>query len=246
MSYSIKDKTVLITGANRGIGKAFVDSFMEHGAARIYAAVRTVDSAFPLVEQYEDKIIPIHLDLTDTDSISAAARIAKDVQVVVNNAGVLTKTNPLDEDAISALEFEMNTNVYGLIRMARAFSPVLEANSGSVFVQINSVGSVKYFSPVATYCASKAAAYSITQALWELLGTQGTIVLSVHPGPFATDMADMLGVTKIAEPPSLVPEAVMEALQSGAFHVFPGLYASQLGEAYKEFAASQSIPDVRG
>jgi NAD(P)-dependent dehydrogenase (short-subunit alcohol dehydrogenase family) len=162
MNFDIKDKIILITGANRGIGKTFVDSFIEYGALKVYAAVRTMDSASPLVEKHGDKVVPIHIDLADPQSISAAAETAKDVQVVVNNAGVLKISTPLDNDAISSLEFEMSINVYGLIRMAQAFAPVLKANGGGVFAQLNSVVSMKCFSNFATYSASKAASYSIT------------------------------------------------------------------------------------
>lgn len=236
MKYDIKDKIVLVTGANRGIGKVLVESFIEHGAAKVYAAVRNVESASPLVEKYGDKIVPIQIDLADPKSIVAAARSAEDVQVVINNAGALKTATPLSEDAIASLEFQMKINVYGLIHMAQAFAPVLKTNGGGVFAQLNSVASMKSASNFATYCASKAAAYSITQALRELLSEQGTIVLSVHPGPIATDMGDAAGLTEIAEPPALVADGIIKALQAGDFHVFPDSMAKQIGSAYKSFA----------
>lgn len=236
MSFDIRDKVVLITGANRGIGKACVDAFLAHGAAKIYAAVRALDSASPLVEEYGKKVVPIHIDLTDPQSITTAAAKATDVQFVVNNAGVLTSAGPLDKNAISSLEFEMMANVYGLIHMAQAFAPVLKANGGGAFAQLNSVASLKTFAGFATYCASKAAAYAITQALRELLGEQGTHVLSVHPGPIATDMATAAGLGEIAEPPSLVAEGIVEALRAGDFHLFPDSMAKQVGGVYKNFA----------
>ncbi|CDN11304.1 hypothetical protein RintRC_1671 [Richelia intracellularis] len=96
--------------------------------------------------------------------------------------------------------------------MAQAFAPVLKANGAGVFAQLNSVVSMKTFSNFGTYSASKAASYSITQALREILSEQGTIVLSVHPGAIATDMGDAAGLTAIAEPPTLVAEAIIKAL----------------------------------
>lgn len=158
------------------------------------------------------------------------------MQVVVNNAGVFQAGSLLGEEAIATLEFQMNINVYGLIYITRAFAPVLKANGGGVFAQINSVASLKNYPNSVTYCASKAAAYSITQALRELLNEQGTFVLSVHPGLIATDMGDAAGLTEIAEPPLLVAEGIIEALKPGDFHVFPDSMAKQMGSAYKSFA----------
>lgn len=236
MGYDIKDKVILITGANRGIGRALVDGFIEYGAAKVYAAVRTLDSAAPLVEQHGDKVVPVRVDLTDPPSITAAARIATDVEVVINNAGVLQMRDPLDPKAVETLEYEMQVNVYGLMRVAQAFAPVLKANGGGAFAQLNSVASLRGFAGFSTYCASKAAAYSITQSLRQTLAEQGTAVLSVHPGPIATDMGDSAGFQEIAEPTSLVVEAMIEAFRAGDFHTFPDSMAKEVGGAFKSFA----------
>lgn len=236
MTYDIKNKIALVTGANRGIGKAIVDAFVAHGAAKVYAAVRSPDSARPLVEQYGDKIVPIPLDLVDPATIAAAARTAKDVQVVVNNAGVLKLSGPLEDGVIDSLDFQMKTNVHGLIHMAREFAPVLKSNGGGVFAQLNSLVSLKSFADFASYSASKAAAYSITQALREVLAPQRTLVISVHPGPIATDMGQEAGLGDVAEPPSLVADALIAAMKAGEFHVFPDSMARQMGGAYESFA----------
>ncbi|UCC14342.1 MAG: SDR family oxidoreductase, partial [Gammaproteobacteria bacterium] len=200
--------------------------------------VRTLDSAAPLVDKYGDNVVPVLIDLSDAESIEAAAAAAGDTEVVVNNAGVLTTSTPLADDALESLAYEMDINVYGLMRMAQAFAPVLKANGGGVFAQLNSVASLKSFPDFSTYCASKAAAYSITQSLREILAGQGTIVLSVHPGPIATDMGDAAGLTEIAEPASLVADAIIAALRVGEFHVFPDSVAKQLGGAYASFAGT--------
>lgn len=242
MSYSVEGKTVLVTGANRGIGKAIVETLLKHGATKVYAAVRAPSSAEALVEAHGEKVVPLELDLNRPETIRAAAEAAQDVDLVINNAGVLTNTTALEEDAIAALRSEMETNVYGLIHMAQSFAPVLKANGGGAFAQLNSVASMKSFPPFTTYCASKAAAYSVTQALRDLLSEQGTTVLSVHPGPIATDMGAAAGLSDIAEPAELVGEAIVQALQAGEFHAFPDSMAKSIGDAYASF--SQSIVEA--
>jgi NAD(P)-dependent dehydrogenase (short-subunit alcohol dehydrogenase family) len=236
MSLDIHGKTALVTGANRGIGKAIVESFIQHGAAKVYAAVRSLDSAKDLVETHGDKVSPIQIDLGKPETIAAAAKTASDVQVVVNNAGVLRNSTSLADDAVESLQFETEINVFGLIRMAQAFAPILKANGGGAFVQLNSVASMKCFADFATYSASKAAAYSITQGLRDLLADQDTAVLSVHPGPIATDMANRAGLGEIADSPSVVGDGIVAALNAGRFHLFPDSMARQIGSAYESFA----------
>ena len=215
---------------------AILDSFLEKCAKKVYAGVRTLSTAQPLIEKYGDQVEAIHIDLAKPETISAAAKHATDVEIVVNNAGVLKNATPLDIDALDALHFEMEMNVGGLIRMAQAFAPVLKNNGGGAFIQLNSVASMKNFLPFSTYSASKAAAYSITQGLKDLLSEQGTTVLSVHPGPIATDMAANAGLADMAEPPSLVADGIVAALNSGDFHVFPDAMAKQIEGAYHSYA----------
>ncbi|MEO0423279.1 MAG: SDR family oxidoreductase [Pseudomonadota bacterium] len=241
---NINGKTVLVTGANRGIGKAIVETLLEQGAAKVYAAVRRLDSAAPLVEQYGDRVVPVAFDLTDAQTIHAAAEVASDVEVVISNAGVLRPAEALSDDVFDALSFELDNNVYGLLRVAKAFAPVLERNGGGALVQLNSVASLKNFPAFATYSASKAAAYSLTQALRAQLAEQGTAVVSVHPGPIATDMGDAAGLGEIAEPPSLVAQAIIEALAGGEFHAWPDSMAKQFQEAYGSFASGVVEADL--
>lgn len=244
MGFDIQGKTALVTGSNRGIGKEILETLLARGASKVYAAVRRLDSAQPLVEAHGAKVMPVELDLERPETIVAAAQGAQDVELVVNNAGVLRVANPLAADAIEALQYETEVNVYGLMRMAQAFAPILKANGGGAFVQLNSVASLKSFADFATYSASKAAAYSITQALRELLGAQGTQVLSVHPGPIDTDMAEKAGLDEMAEPPTVVSEGIVAALKQGDFHLFPDSFARQVGAAYQNFAENVVEADL--
>lgn len=245
MSGELKGKTVLITGANRGIGKAILEEALERGAARVYAAVRNLDSASSLVAEHGDRVIPVRLDLSDPDSITTAAEAAADAEIVINNAGVLTISDALAENAIESLKFEMDVNVYGLVRVAQAFAPVLKANGGGVLVQLNSVASVRTFTDFTTYCASKAASYAITQGLRESLKEQGTQVVSVHPGPIQTDMGNAAGFGDSAESPALVATAVFDAIAEGRFHVWPDSIAEQIGSAYQSFAQDVIEADMQ-
>lgn len=235
MGYEIQGQVALVTGANRGIGKAILEGLLKEGAAKVYAAVRNTSSVAGLIDAYGDRVVPLEFDLTKPELIENAAKVASDVSLVVNNAGVLKTTTALSEDALNSLEFEMTANVYGLIRVAQAFSPVLKANGGGALVQLNSVASLKSFPQFTTYCASKAAAYSVTQALKEMLKEQGTMVVSVHPGPISTDMGDAAGFEEIGEPPELVADGIVAALKSGEFHVFPDSLAKNVGAAYQSF-----------
>jgi NAD(P)-dependent dehydrogenase (short-subunit alcohol dehydrogenase family) len=234
--YSLTDRVVLVTGANRGIGKHLVEEFLSKGARKVYAAARNLESLNPLLSKYPDSVIPLKIDLNSPETIVAAAENARDVEILINNAGIFQAADLLSTDAVTALQAEMEVNVYGLMRMAQAFAPILKANGGGALVQLNSVASLKNFSNLATYSASKAASYSITQALRDVLRDQGTQIVSVHPGPIATDMADAAGFGDMAEPPEKVSQAIIAALADGEFHAFPDAMAKQIESVYQDFA----------
>jgi len=242
LTFDPHGKVALVTGANRGIGKTISESLLQAGVTRLYAAVRNPESAKPLIEAHGDKVVPLAVDLSKPETIQAAAKEAGDVQLVVNNAGILEVANPLQPEAFDTLAREIQVNVYGLLHVAQAFAPILKNNGGGALVQLNSVASLKSFADFATYAASKAAAYSLTQGLKEKLAEQGTLVVSVHPGPIATDMAQSAGLGDIAEPTSLVADDLIAALREGRFHSFPDTMARQFWQAYEPFAQNVVEP----
>lgn len=238
MNFTINNKTAVITGANRGIGLAITKSFLKHGAKKVYLAVRDPQTVQNLLAEFGDRVAAIQLDLADPDSIKSLAAQTHDADVVVNNAGVLKTANPLSPDAEAALHYELNINTFGLLRVAQAYAPILEAKPQAAFVQLNSVVSIKNFNDFTTYSASKAAAYSITQGLKESWADKNIQVLSVHPGPIATDMADAAGMGHMGEPTEVVSEGIVEALAAGQFHLFPDTMAKEFGGAFHDYAVN--------
>lgn len=235
MSILIKDKVALVTGANRGIGKAIVESFLTHGAVKVYLAVRNPESTKELEETYGDRVVTIQADVSDTASIQRLASLTGDVEVVVNNAGIAkANSRVMDADVADALAKEFDVNVFGLLRVAHAFAATLEKNKGAL-VQLNSVASFRDFADIATYSASKAAAYSLTQAMREDLGAKGIQVVSVHPGGVVSDMANEVGVDTTT-PASVVGETLVESLANGDFFSYPDPGGKMIGGAYQSFA----------
>ena len=241
---NIANSTILITGSNRGIGKTIVEAVLAAGAKKVYATARNIASVQPLADQYGDKIVPLALDVSKSDSVQIAADAAGDVDIVINNAGILRLASPLDPHAIDTFKEELETNVYGLLRIAQAFAPILKANGGGVLAQLNSVASLKNFSDFATYSASKAASYSLTQGLREKLAEQNTQVVSVHPGPIKTDMADEAGFGDVGDPPSVVANEIVRAIEAGDFHAFPDTIAQQFWTGYQPFAENFIEPTM--
>ena len=206
----LRDSVVLVTGANRGIGAEFVAQLKERGAAKIYAAAR--DAGTVDVRGVE----PIELDITNPDQIRAAAKSAGDVQVLINNAGISTGTSLLTGD-LASIGREMETNFYGPLLMTRAFAPILGANGGGAI--LNVVSALSWFTVpgAGAYSASKAAAWSLTDATRIELMAQGTHVVGVHMGLVDTDMAQGVEGPKIA--PAVLASAGLDAIECGRSEV---------------------------
>lgn len=206
----LRGAVVLVTGANRGIGAAFVEQLKQRGAAKIYAAARdasTIDA---------DGVHPLQLDITDAGQIEAAAAAAGDVQVLINNAGISTGTSLVAGDE-ATIRREMDTNFYGPLLMTRAFAPILGANGGGAILNVISALSWFTLPPAGAYAASKAAAWVLTDSTRLELAPQGTHVVAVHMGLVDTDMTKGTDAPKIA--PSELAGAGLDAIESGAQEV---------------------------
>ncbi len=240
---NVQDSVALVTGANRGIGTAYVEALIQAGARRIYAAARNIDSLKDIVAIAPDRIIPVALDITDTAQVNAAAQAAQDVTLLINNAGVIGSGGLFTASSVETAQWEMNTNYFGTLSMVRAFAPILQKNGGGAIVNMMSVVSVANAPVFGSYSASKAALNSLTQDIRAELATQGTKVVGVFPGPVDTAMTEGLPIQKVE--PSQVAEAVLQALGAGLEDVYPdpvsqGTFAAisePLKAAEKQFAA---------
>lgn len=203
----IQGTTALVTGANRGIGKAIADELIARGAGRVYAGVRDVTSVT------DDRLIPVALDVTDLAQVRSEAEQLGDVCIVVNNAGIGGGATPLSADLDDA-RAQLEVNYLGLIAMTQAFAPVLIANGGGAFVNVLSVVSWVALPSLATYSASKSAAWSFTNAARVELAPSGVEVVGVHVGFVDTDLTAGLVVDKVA--PHLVAVSALDAVQNSA------------------------------
>jgi NAD(P)-dependent dehydrogenase (short-subunit alcohol dehydrogenase family) len=239
---NVQGAVAFVTGANRGIGKAYVEALIQAGAQRIYAAARNADTLRDVVAIAPDRIIPIALDVTQPNQVNAAAQTAQDVTILINNAGVLGTGGLFTDASVETAQWEMTTNYFGTLYMIRAFAPVLQRNNGGVIVNMLSIASVANVPVFSSYSASKAALYSLTQGVRAELAPQGTQVIGVFPGPVDTPMSEGIPFDKVA--PSAVAQATLQAIVQGAEEVYPDAVSKNvfanlrlpLKEVEKQFA----------
>jgi NAD(P)-dependent dehydrogenase (short-subunit alcohol dehydrogenase family) len=203
----IEGAVVLVTGANRGIGEKFVEELLARGARSVYAAARRAES----VTVTDPRVVPVALDVTCPEQVRALAERLGDVTLVVNNAGVLVPDLPLGATFEEARR-QLEVNYLSLISTTLAFAPVLARNGGGALVNMLSVVSFVGAPTMATYAASKAAAWNYTNASRVQLAAQGTEVVGVHVGYVDTDMAAHVDADKVA--PEAVAKAALDALEA--------------------------------
>jgi NAD(P)-dependent dehydrogenase (short-subunit alcohol dehydrogenase family) len=186
----IKDSVVLVTGANRGIGQAFARELLARGARKVYAAARDPATVtLPGVQA-------LKLDVTKPEEVAAAAALASDVTLVINNAGVGQPGGFLAADSEDVARRMLETNFYGVLRMSKAFAPTLKANGGGGLLNVLSIASWVNGGELAAYAASKSAAWSLTNSLRNELAAQKTQVLGLHMGYVDTDLTRGFEVPK--------------------------------------------------
>jgi NAD(P)-dependent dehydrogenase (short-subunit alcohol dehydrogenase family) len=207
----IAGSVAMVTGADRGLGRAFARDLVRRGAARVYGAARNPAAVT------EPGVSPVALDITDPEGVARVANECGDVSLLVNNAGVMKASPFIGAPSLDAARLEMEVNYFGTLSMCRAFAPVLAAGGGGAIVNMLSVTSF-FTSPLdPSYSASKAAELSLTNGVRMELSRQGTLVVAVHAGFIDTDMAAGIDAPKIS--PESVAQQTFDAVEAGDIEV---------------------------
>jgi NAD(P)-dependent dehydrogenase (short-subunit alcohol dehydrogenase family) len=223
----IEGAVALVTGANRGIGRALTEALLSRGVKKIYATARNPEA---LRDLRNERLVSLRLDVTDVDQIRAAAEVALDVELVFNNAGVALATGIADSTVLDQARREMEVNYFGPLQLLRWLAPTLARNGGGAVVNISSAAGLTNIPFLPTYSASKAALHSLTQAARILLGPQGTSVFGVYAGPVDTDMVRELALPKTS--PRDVAFAILDGIEGGQEDIFPDPFAAEFGRQF--------------
>lgn len=217
----IEGSTLLITGANRGIGRALIDAALSRGAARVYAGTRV---AFA---HSDERVIAVRLDVTDARQIAETAARIQELDILINNAGV-AQYDDLSDPA--ALETHLAVNLFGTHAVTRAFLPALTRTGGALVNNV-SMMALAPFPSTPAYAVSKAAAFNLTQSLRGLLTPRGVSVHAVLTGPTDTEMTRGLEIPKAT--PESVAQAILDGLEAGEEEIFPDPLSAQLADSWR-------------
>jgi NAD(P)-dependent dehydrogenase (short-subunit alcohol dehydrogenase family) len=218
---TIANKTVLITGANRGIGKALVEEALRRGAKRVYAGTRQ-----PLIHP-DERVTPLTLDVTNPAQIRAAVEEVGSLDVLINNAG-LQPFDDLSDRAV--IEQALAVNLFGTYGVTQAFLPLLTEARGAI-VNVVSLAAFASVPVIPAYSISKAAAFSLTQSVRALLAGQGVSVHAVMAGPVDTDMTRGLEIPKVS--PESVARGILDGVENGEEEIFPDPLSESLAESWR-------------
>jgi NAD(P)-dependent dehydrogenase (short-subunit alcohol dehydrogenase family) len=222
---TIADRTVLVTGANRGIGQALVEEALRRGAKRVYAGTRR-----PLAH-VDGRVTPVTLDVTDPAQTRAAVERVESLDILINNAG-LSLYDDLSDRA--ALERQLAVNLFGTYGMTQAFLPLLTRSRGAI-VNILSVTAFAPLPLIPSYSISKAAAFSLSQSLRALLAERGVRVHAVMTGPVDTEMSRDLDIPKAS--PESVARAIFDGVENGEEEIFPDPLSGSMAESWRNGSA---------
>jgi NAD(P)-dependent dehydrogenase (short-subunit alcohol dehydrogenase family) len=225
---NIEGAIALVSGANRGIGRCYVEALVARGAAKIYAGARDPSRLADLAAAHRGKVVAIKLDITDEADIAAAADRCHDVTLLINNAGINNQAGFIAAQDLAAARAEMETNYFGPLTMCRAFAPILKANGGGAIVNMLSIVARVNLPMYGSLSASKAAALSLTQGVRGELAKQGTLVVAVMPGAVDTEMERNFPPPKL--PPADAARAALDAVEQGIEEVYPGDMATGMSQ----------------
>ncbi len=222
---NIAEKTVLITGANRGIGRALVAEALRRGAKRVYAGTRgALDTA-------DERVVPVILDVTNSEQIEQAVREIGSLDLLVNNSGIA----PYDDLSDSAvIEQTFAVNFFGMYKVSRAFLPMLKRSKGAIINNL-SLMALAPLPPTPSYAISKAAALSMTQSLRAILAGQGVTVHGVFLGPVDTDMTRGFEIPKAS--PEAVAQGIFDGLENKEEDIFPDPMSKSIAEGWRNGVA---------
>jgi NAD(P)-dependent dehydrogenase (short-subunit alcohol dehydrogenase family) len=245
----IDGSVAVVTGANRGLGRAFVEQLLAHGAKRIYAGARDPSKLRNIVSSSCGRVVGLHIDLGNPASLADAAKTAKDATLLINNAGALEFGSQVSAD-LEGIRRDFETNYFGTLQVIRAFMPTLEANKNGAIVNVLAIISLVSIPGLGGYSASKAAAHSLTLGLRGELSKRGISVHGVYPGPIDTEMTRRIDRPKA--PASEVASATLAAVEAGENYIFPEPMSRQVYEGWcqshaeveAQFGTSMIVPDT--
>ena len=221
----LNGKTVLITGANRGIGRALVDEALRRGAAKVYAGTRGA------LHHADSRVTPLTLDVTNPSQIRQAVEQVDSLDVLINNAGIAIYDDLTNLDVI---EQHLAVNLLGVLRVTNAFLPLLKRSSGAVVNNL-SLAALAALPMIPSYSISKAAALNLTQSLRAVLAHKGVAVHAVVLGPIDTDMNRGLDIPKAT--PASAAARIFDGLERGDEDIFPDPASQSVAEAWRNGAA---------
>jgi NAD(P)-dependent dehydrogenase (short-subunit alcohol dehydrogenase family) len=224
---NITGKTILITGTNRGLGKALVEEALRRGAKRVYAGARV------LMEHSDKRVTPLTLDITNAAQIQEAVEKVTSLDILINNASIALSDNVSDRTAI---EQHLAVVFFGTYDLTQAFLPLLTRARGAI-VNVLSLAALAALPVVPPYSIAKAAAFSLTQSLRALLAGQGVSVHAVLPGPIDTEMSRSLDIPKAS--PESVARAIFDGVEKGEEEIFPDPMSESLAESWRGGAAKE-------